>query len=209
MHDVALIDPDEIPSPAASLETRLGFWIFRNRSWLPLPLIVALVAITPGAIAPGWVYAGAAACIVAGEALRLWAVRHIGVVSRTRTSHLGPLVTTGPYAHTRNPLYIANWLLWTGFALGSSLRWMLPLSWLVFAVQHVSVVRWEEQRLAGRYLDAYRRYVREVPRWWPRVTGLRPSQTLHPWTEVFFSERGTLAAIAVIALLLVARRLIG
>jgi protein-S-isoprenylcysteine O-methyltransferase Ste14 len=170
---------------------------------------VVLVVASPRSIAPGWVYAGAVTCIVLGEALRLWAVRHIGVVSRTRTSHLGPLVTTGPYAHTRNPLYIANWLLWTGFALGSSLRWMLPLSWLVFAVQHVSVVRWEEQRLAGRYLDTYRRYARDVPRWWPRLSTLRTARTLHPWGEVFFSERGTLAAIALIALLLVARRLIG
>jgi len=96
---------------------------------------LALVALKPASLDPRGVYAGAA-CIVAGTALRLWAVRHIGVASRTRTNNLGPLVTSGPYAHTRNPLYMANWLLWTGFALASSLRWMVPVSWVVFAVQY-------------------------------------------------------------------------
>jgi protein-S-isoprenylcysteine O-methyltransferase Ste14 len=197
------------PSHPATDETRLGFWIFRNRSWLPMPLVLALVAIKPDTVDPRRVYAGAA-LIVAGTALRLWAVRHIGVASRTRTSNLGPLVTSGPYAHTRNPLYMANGLLWTGFALASSLRWMVPVSWVVFAVQHVIVVRWEEQRLAECYVGSYRRYVRDVPRWWPRLSSDRtsPAQHRYSWIEVLFSERGTMVAIALVALLLTVRYLI-
>jgi protein-S-isoprenylcysteine O-methyltransferase Ste14 len=156
------------------------------------------------------VYAGAF-CILAGEALRLWAVRHIGVVSRTRTTRLGPLVTSGPYAHTRNPLYVGNWLLWTGFALGSSLRWMVPLSWAIFALQHSFVVHWEEQLLAQRYPSSYGRYAGVVSRWWPRLSRIGmhvPYRHPYPWSEVMFSERGTLGAIVLVAILLLARRLV-
>jgi protein-S-isoprenylcysteine O-methyltransferase Ste14 len=190
-------------------EATVGHWVFRNRSWLPVPLGVAAVVFAPTAIDWRLVYAGAL-FIVAGEALRLWAVRHIGVVSRTRTTRLGPLVTSGPYAHTRNPLYVGNWLLWTGFALGSSLRWMVPLSWAVFVVQHAFVVQWEEQLLVQHYPASYGRYAGVVSRWWPRLSriGMRVSyRHPYPWSDVMFSERGTLVAIALVAMLLLARRL--
>jgi protein-S-isoprenylcysteine O-methyltransferase Ste14 len=189
-------------------ETSAGHWVFRNRSWLPIPLGIAAVFFAPAVVDWRLVYAGAL-CIVAGEALRLWAVRHIGVVSRTRTTRLGPLVTSGPYAHTRNPLYLGNWLLWTGFALGSSLRWLVPLSWAVFAVQHTFVVQWEEQLLAQRYPSAYGRYAGVVARWVPRLSGIGmrvPYRRPYPWTDVMFSERGTLMAIALVAMLILARR---
>ena len=191
-------------------EAAIGLWVFRNRSWLPIPLGIAALVL-PGAPDLRLVYAGAL-CIIAGEALRVWAVRHIGVVSRTRTTRLGPLVTSGPYAHTRNPLYVGNWLLWTGFALGSPLRWMVPLSWAVFAVQHSVVVQWEEQLLAQRYPASYRRYERAVSRWWPRLSRMGtpavPYRHPYPWSEVIFSERGTLAAIALVVMLFLVRRLI-
>jgi protein-S-isoprenylcysteine O-methyltransferase Ste14 len=192
-------------------EAAIGLWVFRNRSWLPIPLGIAAVVFAPGASDLRLVYVGAL-FIIAGEALRLWAVRHIGVVSRTRTTRLGPLVTSGPYALTRNPLYVGNWLLWTGFALGSSLRWLVPVSWAVFAVQHSVVVQWEEQLLAQRYPASYRRYARAVSRWWPRLsqssTHALPYRYPYPWSDVMFSERGTLMAIALVAMILIVRRLI-
>jgi len=190
-------------------EASAGHWVFRNRSWLPVPLGVVAVVFAPAVADWRLLYAGAL-CIVAGEAIRLWAVRHIGVVSRTRTTRIGPLVTSGPYAHTRNPLYVGNWLLWTGFALSSSLRWMVPLSWAVFALQHTFVVQWEEYLLAQRYPASYGRYTGAVSRWLPRLSRIAlrvPDRRPYPWSDVMFSERGTLMAIAVVAMLLLARRL--
>ena len=57
--------------------------------------------------------------MAAGELLRFWAVRHIGVISRTRSDRLGPLVETGPFALIRNPLYLGNIALWVGFTLSA------------------------------------------------------------------------------------------
>ncbi len=57
----------------------------------------------------------------AGELLRLWAVRHIGVISRTRSDRLGPLISTGPFGWVRNPLYIGNLALWSGFTVSAGL----------------------------------------------------------------------------------------
>src|SRR3990170_6309226 len=84
---------------------RLGGRLFRQRTWLPLPIVLALLLI-PAAPASSYLLLFGAAFVAAGEVLRLWAVRHIGVVSRTRSDRVGPLVSSGPFACIRNPLYL-------------------------------------------------------------------------------------------------------
>ena len=148
--------------------------------------------------------------VVAGQSLRLWAVRHIGTISRTRTTRYGPLMTAGPYAIVRNPLYVGNWLLWTGFAVWSRLLWMLPIAWMVFFVQYRAIAKWEAAFIRSKYLTAYDEYARQVRAWiprWPPRAALVAVTPRHPWREVFFSERGTLLAVALMSLLLIMKRL--
>lgn len=197
-------------SPRATPPTVLGGWAFRNRSWLPVPLALAAVLITTGKVESGWLLLAGAGLVTTGQGVRFWAVRHIGVVSRTRATRLlGPLVMTGPYARIRNPLYVGNWLLWTGFVLGFGLLWMLPMAWVLFAVQYGAMARWEEQQLHHHFSDAYGAYSDRVHRWWPAGgRGDAPAMVLHPWSEVLFSERGTLAAVGVMVLLLAAKEML-
>ena len=143
----------------------------------------------------------------AGEALRLWAVRHIGVISRTRSDRLGPLVATGPFALIRNPLYVGNLALWVGFTLSARLVPLVPLVIIVLGLEYHAIVRWEESLLESRRGDEYRAYAGRVPRWVPRV-GSRQSPAVnqarepYSWGDTLFSERGTLIAIAAGYLLL-------
>ena len=96
--------------------------------------------------------------VALGEGLRLWGVHHIGVISRTRTDRLGPLVASGPFAFVRNPLYIGNITLWAGLALSARLPWLAPIFVLVLAVEYDAIVRWEERLLVERLGDTYREY---------------------------------------------------
>src|SRR5262249_48649360 len=98
--------------------TKVGAWLFRHRTAVPLPFAFALLLIRAGESAFSWTLVGAGVVLTAaGEALRLWAVHHIGAISRTRSGRLGPLVESGPFALVRNPLYVGNVLLWLGFSL--------------------------------------------------------------------------------------------
>jgi protein-S-isoprenylcysteine O-methyltransferase Ste14 len=138
--------------------------------------------------------------VVCAELLRLWAVHHIGAVSRTRSDRLGPLVRSGPFAFIRNPLYVANIALWTGFAVMAHLAWLVPVLVAVLGLQYHAIVRWEEQLLESRRGDAYRAYIRQVPRWIPTFRlrgGPDGAGARDSWRDTFFSERGTLIAIAV------------
>jgi protein-S-isoprenylcysteine O-methyltransferase Ste14 len=178
---------------------RLGGWLFRHRTSLPLPIAAAILTLRLGQAPPSaFLFLFGIAVTVTGEALRLWGVRHIGVISRTRSERLGPLVDTGPFRIIRNPLYVGNVLLWVGFAVTARLLWLAPVIIGLLGLQYHAIARWEEQVLEARVGDAYRAYAARVPRWLPlgsRAAGLN-SETIQTWRSTLFSERGTLVAIA-------------
>jgi protein-S-isoprenylcysteine O-methyltransferase Ste14 len=186
--------------------SRLGGWLFRQRTWLPLPLVAALLLIPPEPDAPGaslWITG--ALVVAIGEGIRLWAVHHIGAISRTRSDRLGPLVSSGPFALIRNPLYVGNILLWAGFAIAAQLVWFAPVAVVLLALEYHAIVRWEEGLLAKRIGESYEQYVARVPRWLPSMSS-RPeapaTSVAFSWRETLFSERGTLIAIGAGFLLL-------
>jgi protein-S-isoprenylcysteine O-methyltransferase Ste14 len=178
--------------------TRVGGWLFRNRTSIPLPIVLALLLIPAPVDAPAWLPWAGVPVVLAGELIRMWGVHHIGAVSRTRTDRLGPLIDSGPFAMVRNPLYLGNILLWVGFAVSARLLWLAPLIVVVLALEYHAIVRWEERLLEARIGESYRNYLRRVPRWIPNPAGRSTSQrdAAFSWTQTLFSERGTIMAIA-------------
>jgi protein-S-isoprenylcysteine O-methyltransferase Ste14 len=185
-------DPDAL--------VRLGGRLFSRRTWLPLPIVSVLLLVPSRPSPPTLLWTGAVVVGI-GELLRLWAVRHIGVISRTRSDRLGPLISSGPFRWVRNPLYIGNLALWAGFTLSAGPVWLLPPIVLLLAIEYHAIVRWEENLLGKRLGEAYRLYASRVPRWMPRGWGGARSHVSHDagrtfsWAETLFSERGTLVAI--------------
>ena len=180
----------------------VGGWLFKRRTVIPLPVALALLLIPSRSVFPSLStlpLLPGVPIVVLGEAVRLWAVHHIGVISRTRSERLGPLVETGPFSLVRNPLYLGNILLWIGFALSAGLAWLAPLIVVLLALEYHAIVRWEERLLALRIGDPYREYVARVPRWLPRLGALAGLQDAMPfsWRDTIYSERGTLIAIVV------------
>jgi protein-S-isoprenylcysteine O-methyltransferase Ste14 len=186
---------------------RLGGWLFRHRTSIPLPIVLALLVIpapdSPTILSTLLSRLGVL-FVAAGETVRLWAVHHIGAISRTRSDRLGPLIDSGPFARVRNPLYLGNILLWVGFALSARLVWLAPVVVILLAFEYHAIVRWEESLLAMRLGDAYLDYTTRVPRWIPRpgaaqsnvVQDADSTSGVFSWTETLYSERGTLIAIA-------------
>ncbi len=210
-----------------TLVTRVGGWLFRQRTWLPLPF-AALLFLIPApdstSATPFWI--AGFALVLAGESLRLWSVRHIGAISRTRSTRLGPLVAAGPFAFVRNPLYLGNVAIWTGFTVSAQLLWLAPSVIVLLALEYHAIVRWEEELLTLRLGDSYRRYLARVPRWLPTraraaaaspeapapfatsvesATSIPEGDATFSWRQTLFSERGTLIAIAVGYALLLAK----
>ncbi len=186
----------EVPGTPPDMMVRLGGWLFKQRSWLPVPIALALI-ILPSSSGPSAVKVAGVSMAAAGEALRLWAVHHIGVVSRTRSQRLGPLIATGPFGHVRNPLYLGNLGLWFGFTLTAGLVWLAPIVLVLLAAEYHAIVRWEEELLSARMGSEYQSYLAQVPRWIPTLRSVaRERQAAgSSWRDTLYSERSTLLAI--------------
>jgi protein-S-isoprenylcysteine O-methyltransferase Ste14 len=84
------------------------------------------------------------------------------------------LTMTGPYAHTRNPLYLGSMLIAAGFAV-ALLSWPVALVLAIgFAVIYVPVIASEERFLRATF-PGFDAYCSQVPRLIPRLTPARPS----------------------------------
>jgi protein-S-isoprenylcysteine O-methyltransferase Ste14 len=101
-----------------------------------------------------------------GVLVRGWASGHISKNER--------LATSGPYAHTRNPLYFGSFLIAAGFAIAA--HWGLLLMVVAFFVLiYAPTMERERANIAGRFPDAYSTYAANVPAFVPRPTPWRAS----------------------------------
>ncbi len=134
-----------------------------RRIRVPLGFVAALVYLwqlavhRPQPAAVAW----SLVLVVPGCWLRSYAA---GYVKKNRE-----LTQTGPYAHTRNPLYLGSMLMAAGFAV-ALMSWPFALTLVVgFAVIYVPVIASEEAFLR-RTFPEFEAYCRRVPRLLPRLT---------------------------------------
>jgi len=79
------------------------------------------------------------------------------------------LTTTGPYAYTRNPLYLGSLIIAGGFAIAARSWWIVAVMLGIFILIYVPVVAGEEHYLRATFSE-YADYSRRVPRLLPRLT---------------------------------------
>ncbi len=146
---------------------------------------------------PDWL-APALTCVVLGEAVRVWASGHI---EKTRR-----LATGGPYAHTRNPLYVGSLLIAIGVALVSGRVAAVALIALYFLAFYPAVMREEERFLREKFTDEYAEWASRVPIFVPRPTPGGPCTSSFSWSRIAMNrEWRTVATIPFVIALLYAR----
>jgi len=88
------------------------------------------------------------------------------------------LTTSGPYAYTRNPLYLGSLMLAAGFAIAARSWWIVAIMLLMFAVIYVPVIAGEERYLRQTFPE-YDDYARRVPRMLPRLSPYGSQQSAY------------------------------
>lgn len=181
--------------------------IFKYRSYTPIPFLVIMILTaqpSPLSLVVGF------AVMFLGEMIRFWGVSIAGAETRTTGTVGGTyLITTGPFAYVRNPLYLGNMLLYAGVGVMSMalFPWLLLLALVWFYIQYYLIVTKEEEYLAERFGEEYAAYRQEVRRFLPRFTPYRSPQpapkSVNP-SEGLASERRTLQAIGLVTVALVA-----
>lgn len=103
------------------------------------------------------------------------------------------LTTSGPYAYTRNPLYLGSLVLAFGFVVASR-NWIIAaIAAALFLAIYLPVIRGEEKFLREHF-PAFEEYARHLPRLFPRLTPYRSSPGSFSW-HLYWKHREYNAAI--------------
>jgi protein-S-isoprenylcysteine O-methyltransferase Ste14 len=154
MHDPARRPATLALPPAVYAAGLAGAWLLQ-RQW-PLPL--ELGAVQQGT---GW------GLIAAGLLGFVWALAALWTHRTTVNPYKAAdcLVCNGPFAWSRNPIYLCDWLVYAGVTLLLHSVWPLLLAPLVWVVMRHAVIAHEEAHLAARFGAQYTAYCQRVRRW--------------------------------------------
>lgn len=180
--------------------------LFSLRSYTPLPFLAAgLIFGVPNPTS----LAGGFAVAFAGLAFRFWAVGHAHFETRaTRNVGAPKLVTSGPFGYVRNPLYVSNILLYTGFAVMANLLWLAIATAVWFIIQYSLIVSREEEFLKGEFGGAFEKYRKSVPRFIPRLRSYSREERAGIDSRIAWrSERRTHQAFVIALLLMIGKYL--
>lgn len=158
----------------------LGFAVAALYLWLANPLLVSMMF--------------SLLFIVPGLIIRALASGHVEKNER--------LATTGPYAYTRNPLYLGSFIMASGFALAARSLWIAAILIVMFVTIYMPVIRAEEAFLAQHFPE-FAEYARRVPRLAPNPTPPGKQYWNFSWALYLKHQEynATLGAVAIMAAL--------
>ena len=182
-----------------SAENGFSAFLYRFRGYILGAFAIALVLVPPSRFPNGIRIDGCVGGVllavflyVVSALLRVRARQFIGEHTRGKVHAADTLVTEGPYARLRHPLYVSN----TGFAcgivffhLGESL-WVLPFIMLIILFE-ITLARIEDRFLERKFGDAWRDWAVKTPAFVPRLdksSVVLPQRTV--W-QAFFADSST------------------
>lgn len=174
------------------------------------PLVVGLIVVAR--ITEFRFMVGAALATV-GVFVRMWANGFVGHVKVNWTQKsrnddaIGHLVTAGPYAYVRHPLYVGTLLIGAGVCVIVGNLWLSLIGTLAFFLIYNRKIDEEETMIRDEVGEAFVRYQQMVPRWVPRCRAYPDQRGAWSWQGILASkEPKTLAWVAIFLILLYFRK---
>jgi len=127
---------------------------------------------------------------ILGLLIRAWACGHLRKQKE--------LDTSGPYAFTRNPLYLGSFLITIGFGVASGVWWLALIAVVFFLSIYLPVINVETSELEKVIGEPYIEYGRHVPRFLPRLMPWKKSDKAFDF-QLYLKNGEYMAAIGVLA----------
>jgi protein-S-isoprenylcysteine O-methyltransferase Ste14 len=191
---------------ATEFEFKGRFWLIGLIIWLGFSLysidrvsfaVALLHFLAPGINPVGdrgnfWlrlIFGAGALLVFLSALLRTWATAYLRTdVVHDASQHSEALLADGPYRYVRNPLYLANIPVAAGIGvMASRLGWVVMVFGMGLFMYRL-ILR-EESGLLATQGEAYRAYLKAVPRLWPSLTPRVPAGDVQPrWGQALAGE---------------------
>ncbi|MEJ2761121.1 MAG: isoprenylcysteine carboxylmethyltransferase family protein [Gammaproteobacteria bacterium] len=190
---------------ARNLFIRYGNFLFHSRNLL-FPVVLALLVFLTRPVPTVSTAAAGLLLVLLGEAVRasvigLVYIKRGGVNKRI---YADQLVTTGMFSHCRNPLYVGNLVILSGFLVTHNNPWVYFLGGAFFLLSYAAIVMAEEEFLGNKFGEEYRDYCRRVPRWGFTFRNMRQTFRANrfSWVRVINKDYSTIMTWLVVLLVI-------
>jgi len=182
---------------------RVTFRKIAQRIRVPAGFILAPLLLIAARPTPGSLIAGVLLALV-GLIIRAWASGHLKKNQE--------LTIAGPYAYTRNPLYLGTFIMGAGVAVATGALWFVALFIFFYLLIYLPVMSAEADYMRELFPDDYQTYNQHVPLFFPRITPYRPqgfegspSKSFDPSLYLRHREYRAALGVAFVLALLAAR----
>jgi protein-S-isoprenylcysteine O-methyltransferase Ste14 len=190
-----------------------GNWLFKYRGILPLIILFAgiIVLIYSKQDASNFFYGKTSftdyytlACIfisLTGLAIRVYTVGHTpdNTSGRNTSEQIADTLNrTGIYSVVRHPLYVGNFLMWTGIAFAVQNIWFVIVFVLFYWIYYERIMYAEEQFLHRKFGEIFTEWVAQTPTFIPNFKLFVKPNTPFRWKKVLRQEKNGSAALFII-----------
>lgn len=188
-----------------------GNWLFRYRSFIPLIiLLVGTILYVRTELYPDTfileetpyeIYYEMFALLISlvGLFVRIYTVGHTPKNTSGRNTKEGQVAdilnTTGMYSIVRHPLYVGNFLMWSGPAMLTGNFWFIIAFSLFYWVYYERIMYAEEQFLRTKFGKDYLKWSENVPAFIPKIKNFKKSNIPFSWKKVVKKEKNGLFAL--------------
>ena len=190
-----------------------GTWLFRYRGYLPVILLLTgTVMVFRSELYPHTLFVRNTVFEISYEMMCLF-ISLLGLGIRIYTVGYSPrntsgrnvkgqvadsLNTTGIYSVVRHPLYLGNFLMWTGIAFLSVNLWFIISFMLLFWLYYERIMYAEEQYLSRKFGKDFETWANSTPAILPAFRRFKPSGRSFNWRKVLKKEKSGVLALFVV-----------
>jgi protein-S-isoprenylcysteine O-methyltransferase Ste14 len=185
----------------------LGKFFFKYRNGLFPAVYLCLVLITRPGLFLGDAQLDKYACALgallalSGQAFRMLVIGLAYIIRGGKSGkvYAESLVQTGIYAHTRNPMYVGNYLILVGLVLLYGSLWGYVIVLPFFTLVYYAIVKNEESYLKEKFGREYAEYGNKVNRFIPNLSGIKHTLRMHDydWGKAISKDYGTIAFVLI------------
>lgn len=182
-----------------------GDWLFKNRSWLPILIILpglfiyvmkAKAGTLPLGFDPQWYEWICIAVAISGFLVRFIAIGYSADNTSGRNTAVGQVAdsvnTKGFYSMCRHPLYLGNFLIWVGIAALTQDVWFITAFTLAYWLYYERIMYAEETFLIEKYGQQYEDYAKGVNAFWPALGKWTKPKNSYSFVKIIRQEKAGL-----------------